>query len=1022
MPPVKDTQNRLKYWRSLDEFSATNEFTGFIESNFPTEAEMLQPATRRRFLQIMGASMALAGLTACRWPKEKIYPHANRPDGFVPGVPVKFATSMEMNGVGTGLLATSYDGRPIKVDGNPSDPNSKGSSTSFTQAGVLDLYDPDRSSSVASYENKHEILKSLDDFKAYSSNLFENLERLRGKGLYFLSESSSSLSVAAAKKRLLAKLPEAKWYEYEPICDQNVVDGSILAFGSSVRTQLHLNKAHVIVSLDDDILGMHPNSLRYSRDYADANQPEEGKYNRLYAIESHFSTTGAAADHRLALRAQDVERFALALAKGLLNHEDINAGSAFNGIQSALDDVPEFHGNTAFLNAVVNDLAVHQGTSVVTAGASQTPITQAVVHAINTFLGNRGNTVSYSEETKNHAGHLASIKALAGELKTGKVNTLILIGGNPVYDAPTDLDFSSLLSTATNKVHLSHAKNETSKACDWHVNRSHFLESWGDSRGYDGTHYLAQPLIEPLYGGLSTQEFLAVLAKDKISRGYDIVRDMVKEHYAPVDLDGFLRRCFHDGVIQKSQFETTQPSLNASNIAHAIQADQANTAATAGKHAGAEHIEITFIPDSSVYDGRYNNNGWLQEVPDFITKLTWDNAAFMSLHTGNELNVQHGEIVKITQNGQELEIAAYLLPGMPDYSIALPLGYGRSEAGKVGTGTGFNTYLLRTSGSPFTAADANIEPTGRKYTLASTQDHFTIENLGFNERQTRLHTLIREADVKHYEEHPNFAQHVGHAPKDVHLWKQFEYNDYKWGMSIDLNACTGCNACVVSCQAENNIPVVGKDEVERGREMHWLRIDRYFQGEPEAPKVVHQPLACVHCENAPCEQVCPVAATLHDDEGLNVMVYNRCIGTRYCSNNCPFKVRRFNFFWNHENKTEVEKMVYNPDVTVRTRGVMEKCTYCVQRIQNAKITANNENRRVRDGDITTACQDACPTNAIQFGDLNDPNSAVKKFHENSRSYTLLDELMVKPRTVYLAKVNNPNSSLANEHDSSEHSH
>lgn len=1019
MPPVKkEIHNGPKYWRSMEEYSTTGEFTAFVESNFPTEAELLKPATRRRFLQIMGASLAFAGLTSCRWPEEKIYPHANRPDGITPGTPVKFATSTEINGVGTGLLATSFDGRPIKIDGNPDDPNSKGSSTTFSQASVLELYDPDRSITPVSIENGHENQRSLDDFKAYTSELFSTLKTLKGKGLFFLSESSSSTCVGMMKKRMMDAYPEAKWYEYEPISDQNIVDGANKAFGTSLRTQLHIDKADVIVSLDDDILGTHRNALRYSRDFADSRKPDSGEMNRLYCVESQFSATGAAADHRLPLRAIDIEVFALNVAKGVL--DQLDTGSEFSDIKTALINAPVFHGKTDFLKEVVNDLVSNQGNSIISAGIGQSATVHAVVHVINTVLGNTGSgkPVEYSVISPEHIGHTAAIKELVSALNSGQVNTLVMIGGNPVYDAPADLEFSQAISSATNKIHLSLTKNETSKLSDWHVNRAHYLESWGDTRGFDGTQYLTQPLIAPLYNGLSNQEFIALLIDDELTRGYDILQEMLRTEYAPSDLNAFTRKSLNDGLIANTSYTTKTPKLELANILTAIQSTEMPV------HGSAEHIELTFIADPSVYDGRFNNNGWLQEVPDFITKLTWDNAAYISIETANELHIDHGEIITIIQDGKELDIAAYHLPGMPKNSIALPLGYGRTEAGKVGNGTGFNTYQLRTTKTMYaTPANAHISTTGKAYTLACTQDHFTIDNLGFNERQARIKTLVREESLEHYQEHPDFVDHYYHVPKDVYLWKQHEYDGYKWGMSIDLSSCTGCNACVVACQAENNIPVVGKDEVHRGREMQWLRIDRYFKGEPDAPEVVQQPLGCVHCENAPCEQVCPVAATMHDHEGLNVMVYNRCIGTRYCSNNCPFKVRRFNFFWNHEDKSSIEQMVYNPEVTVRTRGVMEKCTYCLQRINSAKIPAKNEKRRVQDGEITTACQDSCPTNAIQFGDLNDPESKVAKLHQNSRSYTLLDELMVKPRTAYLASIKNPNPNLAkNTNDSSEPSH
>ncbi|RJP21899.1 MAG: 4Fe-4S dicluster domain-containing protein [Candidatus Omnitrophota bacterium] len=1026
MPSIEE-QKQLKngsqtYWRSLNELAETPEFRSFVEREFPEQAsELTNATTRRQFLKFMGASLALAGFTSCRWPKEKIVPYANRPEGRVPGVPERYATAMELGGVAHGLLATSYDGRPVKIEGNPSHPFSLGAANLFAQAAVLELYDPDRSKGIVRRERDQHIAADWDTFLAFAQPHFKMLKEQSGEGLYILSEATSSFSIGEMRTRLREAFPQAKWYEYEPLNDDNEREGAISAFGQPVRTHLVIDQAKVILSLDSDFLVDHPAALKYARNFAHGRRAENGEMNRLYAVESLYTTTGAMADHRLTIPSVQIEFFSLALANTILDAQNISLPTEFASIKESLRQLPPHPFDSKIIQALANDLVHNQGRSIITAGRSQPASVHALVHCLNLILGNVGKTVFYTNNiVAERPTHSAAIWSLASEMEAGKVNTLLILGGNPVYDAPADLEFEKHLKNVSVSIHLSVFDNETSRACMWHVPRSHFLESWGDARAYDGAICTIQPLIEPLYDGKSALELLSVIIDDAPKTGYELVRQTFLKMASAETFESFWRKLLHNGILTDSRFAEIAPNLRVAEIHNGI-----NQSAHRLKTIDHSNLEIVFCRDSRVYDGRFANNGWLQELPDFMTKMTWDNAALISPATAEALHIENEDIISLTYRGRELEIPAYIMPGQAAFSIAVALGYGRLHAGTIGNEVGANAYLLRTSDAMHFDAGLTLRRTGKKYPFACTQDHHAIDTVGMKAREHRLGELVREADLQEYREHPDFVNHRIHAPKPVNLWQEHEYTDHKWSMAIDLNACIGCNACVTACQAENNIPIVGREQVHNGREMHWIRLDRYFKGDKENPQVCHQPVACVHCENAPCEQVCPVAATVHSHEGLNLMVYNRCVGTRYCSNNCPYKVRRFNFFNYHKNLSETEKMGFNPEVTVRSRGVMEKCTYCIQRIEAVKIKAKNEKRPIKDGEIVTACQQTCPTRAIVFGDLNDPNSEVARFHANNRAYALLEELNVKPRTAYLAKIRNPNpewkegeSANANE----QHSH
>jgi molybdopterin-containing oxidoreductase family iron-sulfur binding subunit len=996
------------YWRSLAELANTPEFREELGPEFAVGADLPPDSTsRRKFLQVMAASVSLAGLTGCRWPKENIFPYASRPEGRMEGVPVKYATSMDLGGVSKGLLATSFDGRPIKIDGNDLHPENRGANDILAEASVLELYDPDRAQAPWFQDAQGEYIRTWDEFTSFAQGHFIEFRRNGGAGLAILAEASSSPSVERMKAKLLAACPQAKWHEYEAISRDNERVGTTLVFGVPTRPHYSLADAKVIVAFDGDLFSGHPAALGQIRDFVKGRSLEGGQMNRLYAIESAYSLTGAMADHRFPTPSSMVLLVLSRLTVELLK-QGLQSQYLSTQLSAALEKYSQNGYATPYVQALAKDLLVNRGTCVLTAGYRQPAEVHGLVHTLNAALENAGKTVHYSAEPEpSRLSHLAAIQALNKDLSDGKVETLVILGGNPVYNAPADLAFGENLKKAKTSFHLALHRDETSRLCTWTVPRAHYLEAWGDGRAYDGTLCAAQPLIHPLYEGKSVIEFLSLMAEDAPRPGYAIVREVVMPLLPGPDREVSWREFLNNGVQTGTQTPVTTATPKPDMLAKRM-----SESAPAVPSLGKDHLEIVFCPSPNVYDGRFANSGWLQELPDFMTKTTWDNAALLSPHTAERLGVEHGNLVRLKLGGKELTIVAYLMPGQAADSVAVCLGYGRTASGRVGNGVGFNTYALRTTGAMDFSAGLALEPTTEKHILACTQDHHLIDKVGAAGRDLRVTELIREAPLSEYQEHQDFAHHVAHHPPMIQLWNSpVEYDGYKWGMAIDLQKCVGCNACVTACQAENNIPVVGKEQVSRQREMHWLRVDRYFKGDVESPGVAHQPVACVHCESAPCEEVCPVGATMHDHDGVNVMVYNRCIGTRYCSNNCPFKVRRFNFFHYHLHHTASEKMVFNPDVTLRSRGVMEKCNYCMQRISHGKIAAKNERRSLQDGEIRTACQVSCPAEAITFGDLNNLQSKVAQLQQDPRSYLMLEELNVRPRTAHLARVRNPNPEL-----------
>ncbi len=1005
-----------QYWRSLEAVAETPEFKEFLHREFPANAsEWNDPVGRRSFLKLMSASLALAGVTACTaQPDELIVPYVRQPEEIVPGKPLFFATAASLGGVATGLLVESHEGRPTKIEGNPDHPASLGGTDLFAQASILSLYDPDRSNVITELGQ----VRPWSGFVAAMRGALSAQSTSGGAGLRILTETVNSPALAAQIQQLLAAHPQAKWIQWEPTTRDNVRAGARAAFGEYVEPVYDFTKADVILSLDGDFLAAeNAFGVKYARAFASRRRLDTApdRMSRLYVAEATPSITGGRADHRLSMKASQVEGFARAVAAKL-------------GLSGVTGGAPA--GTEAFVDAIAADLAAHRGTSLVVAGEAQPAAVHALAHALNNLLGNAGQTVSYmtTPEVVPSEQH-AAMRQLVVDMDAGRVQALVIVGeANPAYTAPADWKFAETLQKVAWRAHTGLFHDETAELCQWHVPSTHYLEMWSDARSIDGTVSIVQPLIQPMYGGKSPHEVLATLSDRAERSGYDIVR----EHWttvgtpapvaspAPVaatapaaagaaataaastaatpvvaaapasSFEKQWRKWLHDGFIGG-----TATAAKTVALAAGWNASPPSAGATSG-------VEVLFKRDASVYDGRFANNGWLQELPKPVTKLTWDNAALVAPRTAEKLGVQNGDLLSVKLEGRTLEVPAWIDPGHAQDAVTISLGYGRKRAGRVGNGVGVNAYALRGSGSAWFGA-AEVSKAGGTYQLVSTQDHWSIEG----------RNLVRSAKLEDYKANPAFAHEMEHMKLSdgLTLYPKWEYSGYSWGMAIDLNTCTGCNACVVACQSENNIPVVGKDQVANGREMQWLRIDRYYAGDIDNPDTYYQPMPCQQCENAPCEVVCPVSATVHSAEGLNDMVYNRCVGTRYCSNNCPWKVRRFNFTLYQDWETESLKMQRNPDVTVRSRGVMEKCTYCVQRINSARIQAKREDREIRDGEVVTACESACPSQAITFGNLNDPTSRVAKLKTDPRNYSMLAELNTRPRTTYLAAVRNPNPAL-----------
>ena len=1016
------------YWRSLEELSDTPEFREYLHREFPAQAsEFTDAAGRRQFLKLMGASLALAGVSACtRQPEEKIIPYVRQPEEIVPGRPLFYATAMPLGGYGFPLLAENHMGRPTKLEGNPEHPASLGGTDLFGQTSVLTLYDPDRSRTVIGDGE----VRTWATFASALQAAAISRRAIKGQGLRLLTGPVTSPSLIEQIQKLLTSMPEARWHQWD------AVFGVRQGGAPTAVPVYHFDKADVVVSLDADFLGHGAGVVRYSKDFASRRRitTPETEQNRLYVLEPVTTITGSKADHRLAVKSRDVHACAAAIASAIGV-----AGAAAAGAPPAQA--------ARWLAAAGTDLTNHRGRSVVVAGDTQPAAVHALARSMNEALGNVGTTVSYHAPiAASPADGTASLAELVADMQAGRVEVLVILGGNPVFTAPSDLNFAEALKKVTMRVHLDLYHDETAELCQWHVPEAHFLESWGDIRSFDGTVSLIQPLVSPLYDGRTALEMLAVMNGTPGLGAMDLVKDYWARAFggqtspawtlrrpdgAPfASAEAFWRHALHDGFVASTGLSSPAGSATASGTpasttasgpsagsgaagakaatSPAAPAAPAAAAVPAPASAQTAGLEIVFRPDPHVLDGRFANNGWLQELPKPLSKVTWDNVAYISPKTADFFGIpiaragnRGNDVIEVIYQGRQARLPVWVLPGTADDVVVVHFGYGRRRAGLIGTGVGVDTFGLRTSKAPWFDGGAEIRRTGDTYLIASTQNHFAMEG----------RHPVRAVDAAQYRSNPKAVEALGleTPPKEMTLYPIYEYNSHKWGMSIDLNACTGCGVCIAACVAENNIAVVGKTQVDRNREMHWLRVDTYFEGDPTAPTgTYHQPVPCQQCETAPCEVVCPVAATVHNDEGLNDMVYNRCVGTRYCSNNCPYKVRRFNFLLYSDFNTPQLMAQRNPDVTIRSRGVMEKCTYCVQRINQARIDSKTSGDPIKDGAIKTACEQACPSDAIVFGDLNDPASRVVKLKQQERNYGLLEDLNTRPRTSYLAVVRNPN--------------
>jgi MoCo/4Fe-4S cofactor protein with predicted Tat translocation signal len=983
---MKDDKNLTgkNYWRSLEELAGTK--TAGEQQHGP-DAD--NGWSRRNFMQLMGASLALAGLAGCRRPVEKIVPYVIQPEEVTPGVPTYYATAMPF-GISThGLIVKTNEGRPTKIEGNKDHPSSRGGTNIYHQAAILGMYDPDRSKTVL-----HKGVPELwDNFVSSWRLRLSEFKTKGGEGLAILTESFNSPTLARLSDDFKKALPKAKFVVYEPISDENIYEGVRVATGRMLQPVYHFANAKVILSFDSDFLQTESENVTAMLGFADGRRVKtrNDSMNRLYVAESGFSNTGGMADHRLRMQSRRIGALATALAEELVSL-GVNSGVSLGNARAKVSDAER-----KWIATVARDLLRTKGNCLIIAGRRQPPAVHALVLALNQALGNIPTTVSYRELPDAAIPNRSQLAELVRAMSAGSVDTLIILGGNPVYNAPSELDFRGALGKVTHTVQLGMQPDETSPLMEWHIPQAHFLESWGDGRAVDGTASIIQPMIMPLYGGRSAVELLMLLGSGQTAGGYDIVQQTWKGMLPALTFDKVWRKTLNDGWLADSALGDVKVAVNGASVASSLAAS-----APSFENQGDNTFEIAFTI-SNLYDGRYANNGWLQELPDAVMRLSWDNVVSIGPADAGRLHVADGDMVRLELDGRTTDMPVRITPGQADNSVAVMLGYGRSGVGRVADGVGVNTYKLRTSDSFDFGRGLKITPLGTTYELATVQNESSMEG----------RPAVREATLKGYREGVDFLPKNLKHPPLVPLWTEehFYNKGYQWGMAIDLAICTGCNACTIACQSENNIPVVGKEQTGYGRVMHWIRVDRYFSGDADNPEMVHQPMPCMQCENAPCENVCPVGATVHDPEGLNLQVYNRCIGTRYCSNNCPYKVRRFNFFNYTKDLPETIRMQQNPDVTVRSRGVMEKCMYCIQRIEETKIKAKEEGRLVADGEILTACQQACPAKVIEFGNILDEQSKVAQTKKLDRNYRMLEELDVRPRTSYLAKLRNPNPEM-----------
>lgn len=1026
------------YWRSLGEYAQTPDFEEWLHREFPAGAAEWEndPLSRRNFIRLMGASLALAGLSlsGCRRPEAHLVPFTQSPEWVVPGKKMSFATAQPRRRGAVPLLATTFDGRPIKMEGNPLHPLSQGASDNHAQASILDLYDPARRQHLT----KNGKNASTADWDAEINRIRSESTSTFGSSLAILADEQLSPTRDRLRTELQRQFPQSTWATYEPLAPGRDIEASALVFGDNTEFRPNLSTATTILAVDCDFLGSDEGDLSDTRGFSSGRRTRKpsDSTNRLYVVEPRFSLTGTMADHRLRLRPSATGAFLLELARQI---RAAKPSAELNTLLSQSPDLPLPEGvDPAWIRECATDLVSHGNRSLLLVGRRLPTSLQALGLALNSALGSVGTTLLVQPRRTSTS---TTLTQLAEKIRSGTIRTLIILGGDPVYNAPADMNWAALQSSVPNTLHLSSLPNATSKQSTWSIPGTHYLESWGDALAVDGSYLSIQPMIQPLWAGASQLEILSRILGQPNPVGPSLIRETFAQR---TGLSGEkLEQGWNDFV--REGFLATPTPAPVSRVANLNAVAGLLSRVESSPAEDSASLEAVFIQSAAVDDGRYANNGWMQEWPDPMTKLTWDNAILLSQETARTLGLKNdiikgilvADVVQATLAGRTIEAPIVIAPGHANFSASLPVGYGQELSGPVAKGAGFDAYRLRTSTTDYQAVGLQLKRTGRTQQLAVTQEHQVMEG----------RDLVREASVGEFKENPAWVKTVGmdaHIPPNQTFYPNPKLDgQHQWAMVVDLSTCTGCNACVTACTAENNIPIVGKDQVMKGREMHWIRVDRYYTGEPDAPESVSQPIACMQCENAPCETVCPVNATVHNEEGLNVMAYNRCIGTRYCANNCPYKVRRFNFFdynqraldklyWGPlapKGTEETIKLQKNPNVTVRMRGVMEKCTFCVQRIEDAKISARVRARdsadlKIPTGTLKTACQQACPAEAIVFGDLLDESSEVKKLRDLPQNYSLLEYLNVRPRLTYLGRIRNPNPAMpgARTHYAPSHGH